>query len=37
MRDVFAPGYLYFRSRDVMRQEADGLVYFVNRLGDTFH
>jgi acyl-CoA synthetase (AMP-forming)/AMP-acid ligase II len=36
MRDAFEPGDLYFRSGDVMRQDADGRVYFVDRLGDTF-
>ena len=36
MRDVFEPGDLWFRSSDVMRQDADGRVFFVDRLGDTF-
>lgn len=36
MNNVFKPGDLYFRSGDVMRQDADGRVFFVDRLGDTF-
>lgn len=36
MRDVFAKGDLWFRSGDVMREDAEGRVYFVDRLGDTF-
>ncbi|CAK3845850.1 fatty acid transporter [Lecanosticta acicola] len=36
MRDVFEPGDLWFRSGDVHRTDADGRVYFVDRLGDTF-
>ncbi|EXJ76999.1 hypothetical protein A1O3_10156 [Capronia epimyces CBS 606.96] len=34
--DVFEWGDLWFRSGDMMRQDADGRVYFVDRLGDTF-
>lgn len=34
--DVFQKGDLWFRSGDMMRQDADGCVYFVDRLGDTF-
>lgn len=36
MYDVFEKGDLWFRSGDVMREDADGRVYFVDRLGDTF-
>ncbi|KAJ9614636.1 hypothetical protein H2200_002773 [Cladophialophora chaetospira] len=36
IRDLFAKGDLWFRSGDMMRQDADGCVYFVDRLGDTF-
>ncbi|KAK3115130.1 hypothetical protein LTR53_005814 [Teratosphaeriaceae sp. CCFEE 6253] len=36
LQGVFQPDDLYFRSGDVMRVDADGRVYFVDRLGDTF-
>ncbi|KAK5108080.1 hypothetical protein LTR62_008797 [Meristemomyces frigidus] len=36
LQNVFEPGDLFFRSGDVMRVDADGRVYFVDRLGDTF-
>ncbi|KAF2813457.1 long-chain fatty acid transporter-like protein [Mytilinidion resinicola] len=36
LSDVFEKGDLWFRSGDMMRQDADGRVYFVDRLGDTF-
>jgi len=35
-RDLFQKGDLWFRSGDMMRQDADGCIYFVDRLGDTF-
>jgi acyl-CoA synthetase (AMP-forming)/AMP-acid ligase II len=34
--DVFKKGDMWFRSGDMHRQEKDGCVYFVDRLGDTF-
>ena len=34
--NVFKKGDLWFRSGDMQRQDADGCVYFVDRLGDTF-
>lgn len=36
MYNVFAPNDLWFRSSDVMRVDAEGRVFFVDRLGDTF-
>lgn len=36
LRDVFAPGDAWFRTGDLMRQDAAGYVYFVDRIGDTF-
>lgn len=36
LRDVFEPGDMWFRTGDLMYRDADGYVYFVDRIGDTF-
>jgi fatty-acyl-CoA synthase len=36
LHDVFAVGDRWFRTGDLMRRDAQGYFYFVDRLGDTF-
>jgi fatty-acyl-CoA synthase len=36
LRDVFAQGDAWFRTGDLMRRDADGYFFFVDRVGDTY-
>jgi fatty-acyl-CoA synthase len=36
LRDVFAKGDRWFRTGDLLRKDAAGFFYFVDRVGDTF-
>jgi fatty-acyl-CoA synthase len=36
LRDVFEKGDAWFRTGDLMKKDADGYFYFVDRIGDTF-
>ncbi|MDN3653824.1 long-chain-acyl-CoA synthetase [Thalassotalea ponticola] len=36
IRNVFTQGDAYWRSGDLLRYDADGYFYFVDRIGDTF-
>jgi fatty-acyl-CoA synthase len=36
LRDVFEKGDIWFRTGDLMRKDAEGYFYFVDRIGDTF-
>eukprot|EP00298_Acanthocystis_sp_HF-20_P008773 c17890_g1_i1.p1 GENE.c17890_g1_i1~~c17890_g1_i1.p1 ORF type:complete len:628 (-),score=255.17 c17890_g1_i1:76-1959(-) len=36
LHDVVVKGDMYYRTGDLLRKEADGYIYFVDRIGDTF-
>jgi len=36
LRHVFVPNDIWFRTGDLMRKDANGYFYFVDRIGDTF-
>lgn len=36
LEDAFAPGDRWFRTGDLMRRDANGYFFFVDRIGDTF-
>ncbi len=36
LRNVFKPGDAWYRTGDLMRRDAAGFYYFVDRIGDTF-
>jgi fatty-acyl-CoA synthase len=36
IRDVFEHGDAWYRTGDLMRQDASGFFYFIDRIGDTF-
>jgi fatty-acyl-CoA synthase len=36
LHDVFTPGDAWYRTGDLMRRDAQGFFYFVDRVGDTF-
>ncbi len=36
LRDAFAAGDAWFRTGDLMREDADGYFYFIDRIGDTY-
>ena len=36
LRDVFEKGDAWFRSGDLLKRDADGYFYFIDRIGDTY-
>lgn len=36
LRDVFEKDDLWFRTGDLMKQDKDGYIFFIDRIGDTF-
>jgi len=36
VRDVFEKGDAFFQTGDLMKRDADGYFYFIDRIGDTF-
>jgi fatty-acyl-CoA synthase len=36
LRNVFKPGDTWYRTGDLMRRDANGFFYFIDRIGDTF-
>ncbi len=36
LRDVYKKGDAWFRTGDLMKRDADGYYYFIDRIGDTF-
>jgi fatty-acyl-CoA synthase len=36
LRNVFKPGDAWYRTGDLMRRDADGFFYFVDRVGETY-
>lgn len=36
LRDVFEKGDMWFRTGDLLKKDAEGYYYFVDRIGDTF-
>lgn len=36
LKNVFEDGDLWFRTGDLMRKDAEGYIYFIDRIGDTF-